>query len=442
MCGIFVSNKQLKSDFDVGELLCRRGPDNTNRLDLNSYTFIHTLLSMTGIETVQPKISNDIVCLFNGEIYNYNQIKNYDSDVYYILDSFNQHKDDFYRYLDGEFAIVLMDFTNNKLYLSTDTFGTKPLYYSIDSINFGISSYLEPLKNLGYTNIKKCNPNETLVFDIKTRELIDKITNYKFDLEQKNTHFDDWSEAFIESIKKRFDQKEQDIILPLSSGHDSGAIACAMEMLNIKFTSFSFFHNEHYQIIEERLKTRTGEYITKNKLSKLDRIMARQHIRKHCTSISYGPNLDFNNHSQFGIDDSGAQGLTFLLKKVKKKNQKIKILASGQGGDEIMGNLQSYKFKNPNPSLFPDNLSDVFPWENFYFGAQSSYLSREESISGSLGIEGRYPLLDKKVVQEFLWLDNKLKNKDYKAPISNFLNENNYPFIKGDPVEIKRGFNV
>ena len=36
---------------------------------------------------------------------------------------------------------------------------------------------------------------------------------------------------------------------------------------------------------------------------------------------------------------------------------------------------------------------------------QSSYLAKEESITGGFGIEGRYPFLDKAVVQEFLWLE-------------------------------------
>ena len=76
----------------------------------------------------------------------------------------------------------------------------------------------------------------------------------------------------------------------------------------------------------------------------------------------------------------------------------------------------------------PKKLNKVFPWENFYYGAQSSYLAKEENIAGSFGIETRYPLLDFQVVQEYLHLSHKLKNKEYKSPISNFLRLNNYPF--------------
>ena len=41
-------------------------------------------------------------------------------------------------------------------------------------------------------------------------------------------------------MAKRFANMKHDIILPLSSGHDSGAIACALDLLDIKYYSFSF----------------------------------------------------------------------------------------------------------------------------------------------------------------------------------------------------------
>ena len=41
------------------------------------------------------------------------------------------------------------------------------------------------------------------------------------------------------------------------------------------------------------------------------------------------------------------------------------------------------------------------------------FIAKEEYVSGAFGIEGRYPYLDKNVVQEFLWLDSNLKNSFY-----------------------------
>ena len=56
---------------------------------------------------------------------------------------------------------------------------------------------------------------------------------------------------------------------------------------------------------------------------------------------------------------------------------------------------------------------------------------KDESVGGSYGIEVRYPFLDRSLVQEFLKIDNRLKNKNYKSPIHHYLKKNNYPFLEG-----------
>jgi asparagine synthetase B (glutamine-hydrolysing) len=133
----------------------------------------------------------------------------------------------------------------------------------------------------------------------------------------------------------------------------------------------------------------------------------------------------------------------YLLLACKDIDPNIKILASGQGGDEIMSTSKGYCYNNPNPNPFPKNLEDCFPWENFYEGVNQSYIYRDEVITGHAnGFEGRYPHLDKQVVQEFLWLTPERKNQSWKAPLENFMKIHNYPYKIGNQYDIKRGFNV
>jgi hypothetical protein len=191
--------------------------------------------------------------------------------------------------------------------------------------------------------------------------------------------------------------------------------------------------NEDVDVINGRLN------INKNttKIVKSDPIdfnSVKSKMSLNCEQFYYGYDYDVNQSN--GFDDPGALGLYNLLFELKQNNSDLKVLASGQGSDEIMSNVQAYKFRNSNPEVFPNSLEEVFPWENFYKGAQSSYLSKEEFITGSLGIEGRYPFLDKKVVQEFLSLSPELKNSAFKSPTYNFLLKNNYPINN-----IKKGFN-
>lgn len=448
MCSIFTTNKKISDELLHDHLLERRGPDQTNIVKKDNFIFVHYLLSMTGKHTIQPIIDDNIVCLFNGEIYNYLENKHYESDVFKIIEEYKNSEEKFIKNLDGEFAIVLFDFVKNVCYFSTDIFGIKPLFISVENQEFGISSYREPLIKTGFSDIFRCEPNSLYKLDLLNYSFHKVSEVYSFDLNQYKDHFNDWNKAFLKSIEKRFKNTKYDIILPLSSGHDSGAIACAFDLLDIDYTSFSFIGDENIYILNSRINKKkekipfSNQTFIKHNLSDLERIEVKTIISNNCAFFSYGGDLDYKKHEHFGINDKGAHGLTYLLNFVKSINPNIRILASGQGGDEITTNLQTYKFKNPNPEIFPENLSDVFPWDNFFYGSQSSYLSKEESISGGFGIEGRYPFLDKQVVQEYLWLTSHLKNKYYKSPITNFMIENNYPVSIGNPKNFKRGFNV
>lgn len=430
MCGISVLySKSPKDNSDF--YLKHRGPDSYSSLEKDEFFMTHYLLYLTGDVTNQPVNDEDIYCVFNGEIYNYKDFGDFKSDSYSIIESYKKNGDLFVKELDGEFAIFLIDFKKKFIYISSDIFGIKPIYYSLDN-GFGVSSYKSFLELNGFNNITRIEPNTTIKFDFSFNE-IGRSTVYDFDLNQYKTNFDDWNQAFIESVSKRFNNLNYKFVLPLSSGHDSGAIACALNLLNIDYISYSYLRNEDVDVINGRLN------INKNttKIVKSDPIdfnSVKSKMSLNCEQFYYGYDYDVN-HSN-GFDDPGALGLYNLLFELKQNNSDLKVLASGQGSDEIMSNIQAYKFRNSNPEVFPNSLEDVFPWENFYKGAQSSYLSKEEFITGSLGIEGRYPFLDKKVVQEFLSLSPELKNSAFKSPTYNFLLYNNYPVNN-----IKKGFN-
>lgn len=445
MCGFLVTDVDLNDDYKVCSYLEHRGPDHTEIKKINNISFTHTLLSLTGSFTPQPVTDNHITALFNGEVYNYKEIGDFDSDIFSIIESYKKNGEDFLQNLEGEFAIIIYDSIENRILFATDIFGTKPLYYSIEDNRFGFSSYQTALEEVNFENINKLHANSYGIYDLNKNEL--KINNeyFKFNLDQFKTNYDDWDKAFLDAIKKRFNNLEHDIILPLSSGLDSGAIACAFEKLEINHEIFSYYGNEHKLILFKRL---FKEFRNKNKihikksLKSKDFSNTKKLLNERVSNFNYGPKQDNKSITHDGFDDRGSHGLVYLLSYVKNINENIKILASGQGGDEITSNLQSYSFGNPNPETFDDNLSNIFPWENFYDGTQSSYLMKEESITGGFGIEGRYPFLDKRVVQEYLNLAPELKNKNFKAPITNFLIQNNYPIKTGDPEEIKKGFNV
>ena len=426
MCGIIFTNKKI-NNLDYINFFCKkRGPDFTTEYKKNNYTFIHNLLQITGKSVKQPFIDekNNIICIYNGEIYNYDKDK-YDSDGQCIINFYKKYGNDFIRYLDGEFSICLVDFKKNILIFSSDVFSTKPLFYSIEKKYIGISSYYSSLYRLKFKNIMKIPANCTFIYNLNNLQLLEQNTVYDFDLKQHKTNLKDIFLKLEQSIIKRSKNINKKIFLGLSSGYDSGCINCILNKFNINHTIYSIQGSEDIKTLKERHKIHkfNKEYIINNKKNFH---FYKKFLKENCEFFRYTKSKKWNTHN-----DPAASGLALICDKARKNNELIYI--SGQGADEIISDY-SINGKNCGPSnstcfngKFPNDLNKIFPWKNFFGRMQTDYLMKEELVSGTFGIEGRYPYLDKDFVQEFLWLIPKLKNKDYKYILSEYMKKNNYP---------------
>ena len=192
-------------------LQSRRGPDLTAHSVHHDIHFVHNLLWMNGeLKTPQPFVKDDIVAIYNGEIYNADEIvePNGESDGRSIIPSYLASGSTYARSLDGEFAVTLFDFKSNVLLLSADTFGTKPLWYSIQDSKFTIASYASAITRLGYQGTQ-LEPNTILKFDLDPttkNPILGSMERFElttFDLKQHKPHTDDFIKAFMESIRKR-----------------------------------------------------------------------------------------------------------------------------------------------------------------------------------------------------------------------------------------------
>jgi len=442
MCSFLLTNIGQFVLAYVNYLLQRRGPDATNVIKHNDFTFVHNLLHMTGEKTLQPFIKDDIYCLFNGEIYNYKQFGDYPSDGFCIIDLYLKYGEHFPEYLDGEFAITLVDFKNNIILITTDIFGIKPVWYSVENNKIAISSYKSAIERLNFNNSIKLSPNSTLIINLTTLEIIKKIQIYQFDLRQYKNTYDDWIKAFDNAILKRAKNTIHPVFVCLSSGYDSGCICYALNKLEIPYNTYTIINKEDNEVLRKRIKINNVPIDTI--------ILTEQDYQQHQKSIKLlAEPLIYKKYKndegrQFYKDDATI-GLSYIFDIASKRQQKVYL--SGQGADEIISDYGVNGKKIYKHSCFggkfPNDLNTIFPkngddenakWYSFYKGTQESYIGKEEHISGMYGIEGRYPFLDKDVVQEFLWLTPELKNKMYKAPIDAYLT--NYPIDK----DVKIGF--
>lgn len=431
MCSILLTNKQIKNLEDVNYYLRFRGPDHTTVHIKNGITFVHNLLSICGAFTTQPFMQDNIFAMHNGEIYNYGD---YPSDGYCLIPSYLEHGATFTKTLDGEFAVTLVDFNKNIVIFSSDVFATKPLFYSIDGDHFGISTYRTPLEKLGFTNIVKMPANQIMQLDLATFELHKLDSVYEFDLTQHKTSFDDWSKAFSNAVRKRTQGIREKIFIGLSSGYDSGSIACELDKQGVNYHSFTVTGKEDIDIVEKR-KRAHHSYITPTPEF---RDAAHAYICDAVEPFQYTINSSDGTYTEYVRlhDDSGSNGLSMVCAMAQAEG--IKIYLSGMGADELFsdygfGGQKIYAHSNFG-GLFPDDLKSIFPWNSFYTSTMESYLAKEEFVSGAYGIEGRYPYLDRDVVQEFLWLTADLKNSVYKSVLDNYMTTNNYPYTKNKKI--------
>lgn len=442
MCGFFLTNLELYDQDWVNYFVQKRGPDCTGRYDLNGFSFIHNLLSMTGEVTEQPFIDKDIVCLFNGEIYNYNSFGSFDSDGKCIIPLYKEYGSEVFKLLDGEFSICIFDLSKKIILVSTDTFRTKPLWFAKNNHGFGIASYESALSRLGFKNTNKFEANSIYKYDLQLN-LIKKDTLYEFDLKQFKDNYHDWNLAFERAIYKRYIDSTQKVFIGLSSGYDSGAISCALNKQNVDYHAYSTIGRENLSLLKKRhslLPIRSKGIIydpTDDDYKRVNNFIVQnveEFYYEHWSSSS-----NYNERALSVRNDHGSNGLSYVCEQAKSNNRKIYL--SGQGADEIFAD---YGFngqkKAPHSNfggLYPDDLSSIFPWPSFYGSSQLSYLMKEEHISGAYGLEGRYPYLDRDVVQEFLYLTPRLKNSNYKSVLHNYMKENNYPFEKDAKVGFK-----
>lgn len=444
MCSFIFTTKEVKNLEEINRVTKFRGPDETSFVSLNGFNYIHNLLSITGDLTIQPFQKNDVVCLYNGEIYNFKDFGNYNSDGECLIDLYLQYGPKFTKQLDGEFAITLVDYNKQIIIISSDVFKTKPIFYSLENNDIGVSTYSEPLKKLGHNNIKKMKPNNTLVVNFKTWEIIDSFELYEFDI--KNQHkldFNDWVIAFEDSIRKRTINTKEKIYIGLSSGYDSGAICNELIKQKIDFKSYIVKGTENENILNKRIDILISNNKNYDVLYKNDRILENtiRYIKQNTEEFKYTINSSSSDYNEYWLsltDDGGSRFLSYICHKANKDG--YKILMSGVGPDEIFSDygFQGKKYCSHSNfgGLFPDDLTKIFPWNSFYGSSLESYIAKEEYVGGSYGMEVRYPFLDKKVVQEFLWLHQNLKNSIYKAPLDYYININNFPYNKN----VKQGF--
>ncbi|VAW12764.1 Asparagine synthetase [glutamine-hydrolyzing] [hydrothermal vent metagenome] len=388
MCGIngFISLAKcndddrniLKSKIEtMNDSIFHRGPDSGGVHIQTPIIFGFRRLSIIDLKDSanQPMVSDDenLVLVFNGEIYNYIELKEdlisrgykfrTSSDTEVILKGFEEYGDQCVQRFNGMWAFAIYDFKKERLFCSRDRLGVKPFYYSVVGNELFFSSELKAIHaatgqtkaNLqrvyqylayGYRmndeetffeNCSELQPGTNLI--IKNGKISTEkywtLTKNMYAFNDNPDYHTEYEELFKSAVKLRY-RSDVPVALLLSGGLDSTAIARVTDDLiesgelpptdiHAFIASFPGFEDDETEIAREFIKT--------CKHIKLHEIrMDEQSISEGFEELIYG--LD---HPLFSFN-------TIVHNRIMKecKKRKIKVVINGQGADEAIAGYVRY----------------------------------------------------------------------------------------------------
>lgn len=173
MCGIagftgFVNNIELAEN--ANKMQCHRGPDNQQVWSDEYISLAHQRLSIIDLSEAanQPFHKYQFVIVFNGEIYNYKELREKlkiekkvifttSSDTEVVIEMYKHFGTECLDFLIGMFAFAIYDAESSELFIARDHFGIKPLFYTQINGAFAFSSELKALVRIPGFN-KSINP--------------------------------------------------------------------------------------------------------------------------------------------------------------------------------------------------------------------------------------------------------------------------------------------
>jgi asparagine synthase (glutamine-hydrolysing) len=383
MCGLlgsvtkdYISDDVLKQSL---ELLHHRGPDNINfkKIDFEKYyvKFGHTRLSIIDMSniSIQPFVSicGNYSLIYNGEIYNFKELKSElieygyifksNSDTEVLLNTLIQWGSSCLNRLIGMFSFAFLDKKKNSILFARDAFGIKPFFYSYSNKEIFFSSEIKSLINLKQkpitpnlqtsydylinkeldskdqtfiSEINQLKPAHFFSFDLKSGKLSSQVKWWDPNISTNlDITFDEASkkirELFLESIKLHL-RSDVPVGIALSGGIDSSSIASAIKSINPKFKlkTFSYVTNDK-NISEEKWI----DIINKDLNAESHKIEIKDNeLFEDLNDLIEKQGEPFNGPSVY------AQYRLFKL--VKK--EKIKVILDGQGADEIFAGYYGY----------------------------------------------------------------------------------------------------
>lgn len=376
MCGISgIVYKNRKADYkdikSMNDLIIHRGPDGEGFYIDGSLALGHRRLSILdlSIEANQPMFYKDLVIVFNGEIYNYIEIKEElykfgykfktKCDTEVLLAAYDCWGEQCVNRFNGMWAFTIYDKKKQVLFCSRDRFGVKPFYYSClkDKFVFGseikqllpflskriadkeiiadflVCGFTEHTDKTFFKNIYNLRGGHNLIFNLN-KHTFNIYQYYKINENKTKQHIsiEDYKKLFKQSVSNRL-RSDVKVGSCLSGGLDSSSIAAVASDL-YKYNKNERFVGIHAKSTEQNTdESYYANLVAKSKDIDLKLIMpSTEDFINYIDEVCYTQEEPFLGLSIF---------MQYFVMKEAKKN-KCKVLLDGQGGDETLLGYERY----------------------------------------------------------------------------------------------------
>jgi len=354
---------------DATNTMAHRGPDGSGFYINNNIGMGHRRLSIIDLSTGrQPMFNEDeqIVTVYNGEIYNYKEIKKEleakghifktDCDTEVIVHGYEQWGTDCVDKFNGMFAFVLWDNRAEKMWVVRDRLGIKPLYYYLDKDVFICASEIKAILktdlvkselnenvldayfSVGYVpgpetmfkGIKKLLPGHFLLVrgsDVREDEYWDFS-----DVHPRDISFDEAVEQvevlLADSVQKRL-MSDVPLGAFLSGGLDSSMVVALMS--NVAADPVNTFTVAYHE----------GESEDQYAKVVADRFKTNHHVFFLEADDFFSSLKTLVKFAEEPIVEPAAISLYHIAKLAREK---VTVLLSGEGSDEIFGGYYLYQY--------------------------------------------------------------------------------------------------
>jgi asparagine synthase (glutamine-hydrolysing) len=392
MCGIFgiinSHNKSINTSLfeSSAKLMNHRGPNAYGQWGIaNQVELGHLRLSIVDLkpESNQPFFSGckQYVIIFNGEIYNYLELREQlkdlgytfktESDTEVLLNSYIEWGEGCVSNFNGDWSFAIYDLKREKLFCSRDRFGVKPFNYAFVDGNFIFSSEIKSILNY-YSHLKQPNYNvianycrtsvgaqheETWFKDVLRLQPAHNLVFCKGEIKKyrywtyptttnKKINFNEaklvYKNLFIDAVKIRM-RSDVPVGTTLSAGIDSNSIVFVLRSFYSKqhHTFTACFDSAEYDILEKQV------YVSSDL-----RIDESSEVRKYTKDISLTTHFVESSYDKF-VDDlkniiyhleSGHSSTAILplMQVMGFARDYVTVVLEGQGADEMLGYQQKH----------------------------------------------------------------------------------------------------